>query len=105
MTGARNRAGAAFFVADATKQNMAVYELAQRWAQRKDVTPGQFSQARVLARKPWIVPIPGTADRWHPGENPGAAEVRLTSIDCGSSARSWKSCGARAQRRKTETLT
>ena len=100
-----NRAGVPFFFPDAMQQNLAVYELAQRWAQRKDVTPGQFSQARVLARKPWIVPIPGTADRWHPGENPGAAEVRLTSIDCGSSARSWKSCGARAQRRKTETLT
>ncbi|MBV6670044.1 aldo/keto reductase [Xanthomonas euvesicatoria pv. alangii] len=73
-----NRAGVPFFFPEAMKQNLAVYELAHRWAQCKGVTPGQLSLAWLLAQKPWIVPIPGTTDPWHLAENLGAVNVRFT---------------------------
>lgn len=73
-----NRAGVPFFFPDAMKQNLAVYDLAHRWAQRKGVTPGQLSLAWLLAQKPWIVPIPGTTDPWHLAENLGAVNARFT---------------------------
>jgi len=35
----------------------------------------------LLARKPWIVPIPGTTKMHRMEENNGAVEVELTSDD------------------------
>jgi len=35
----------------------------------------------LLARKPWIVPIPGTTKMHRMDENNGAVEVELTSDD------------------------
>jgi len=35
----------------------------------------------LLARKPWIVPIPGTTKMHRMEENTGAVEVELTSDD------------------------
>jgi aryl-alcohol dehydrogenase-like predicted oxidoreductase len=37
--------------------------------------------ARLLAQKPWIVPIPGTTKLHRLEENIGAADVELTSSD------------------------
>ncbi len=73
-----NRARVPFFFPEAMKQNLAVHDLAHRWAQRKGVTPGQLSLAWLLAQKPWIVPIPGTTDPWHLAENLGAVNARFT---------------------------
>lgn len=73
-----NRAGVPFFFPDAMKQNLAIYDLAHRWAQRKSVTPGQLSLAWLLAQKPWIAPIPGTTDPWHLAENLGASRAQFT---------------------------
>jgi aryl-alcohol dehydrogenase-like predicted oxidoreductase len=61
------------------KANMALFEVVRRWAERKGVTPAQFSLAWLLAQKPWIVPIPGTTDPHHLAENLAAAPVDLTS--------------------------
>ncbi len=73
-----NRAGVPRFAPDAMKANMALLDLVSRWAQRKGVSPAQFSLAWLLAQKPWIVPIPGTTDPHHLAENLGALEVGFT---------------------------
>jgi aryl-alcohol dehydrogenase-like predicted oxidoreductase len=50
-------------------------------AERKKATPAQIALAWLLARKPWIVPIPGTRKLERLEENIGAAAVELTSDD------------------------
>jgi aryl-alcohol dehydrogenase-like predicted oxidoreductase len=50
-------------------------------AARKKATPAQIALAWLLARKPWIVPIPGTRRLERLEENIGAAAVELTADD------------------------
>jgi len=45
------------------------------------VTPAQLALAWLLAKKPWIVPIPGTTKLHRLEENLGAANVDLTPED------------------------
>lgn len=45
----------------------------------KQVTPGQLALAWVLARRPWIVPIPGTTKAHRLAENIAAADIELTA--------------------------
>ena len=52
-----------------------------RIAADKKVTPAQVALAWLLARKPWIVPIPGTTKLHRLEENIGAAAVELTAED------------------------
>lgn len=59
--------------------NLALVELLQRWAVRKNATAGQIALAWLLAKKPWIVPIPGTTQMAHMVENTGAAAVHFTA--------------------------
>ena len=47
-------------------------------ADSKDATPTQISLAWMLAKKPWIVPIPGTRKYGRLIENGQAADVELT---------------------------
>jgi aryl-alcohol dehydrogenase-like predicted oxidoreductase len=61
--------------------NLALVELVKRWAERKGATPAQIALAWLMARKPWIVPIPGTTQMAHMLENIGAAEVQLTPTE------------------------
>lgn len=42
------------------------------------MTPAQIALAWLLAKKPWIVPIPGTTKLARLEENLGAAAVELT---------------------------
>ena len=46
-----------------------------------NATAAQLSLAWLLARKPFIVPIPGTRSVDHLNENLGAVNVRLTPED------------------------
>ncbi|AUD03498.1 aldo/keto reductase [Spirosoma pollinicola] len=57
--------------------NMALVKLIQSWAERKQAAPAQISLAWLIARKPWIVPIPGTTQMAHMLENAGAADVKF----------------------------
>ncbi len=66
---------------EALKTNIALIDLVQNWAERKDVTPAQFSLAWLMAQKPWIVPIPGTTDPAHLLENLGALSVTFTTAE------------------------
>jgi aryl-alcohol dehydrogenase-like predicted oxidoreductase len=59
--------------------NLALVDLLQRWAARKNATPAQIALAWLLAQKPWIVPTPGTTQMAHLVDNIGAAAVRFTA--------------------------
>jgi aryl-alcohol dehydrogenase-like predicted oxidoreductase len=52
-----------------------------RVAVAKQATPAQIALARLLAQRPWIVPIPGTTKPHRLEENLGAADVVLTPGD------------------------
>ncbi|ABB12966.1 aldo/keto reductase [Burkholderia lata] len=61
--------------------NAGLVDLLGRIATDKGVTRAQIALAWLLARKPWIVPIPGTTKLHRLDENVGAAEVVLTADD------------------------
>lgn len=63
---------------DALQANLALVDLLKTWAKRRAATPGQIALAWLLAKKPWIVPIPGTTQLPHLDENLGAVSVRLS---------------------------
>ena len=69
------------FSAEARSANQALVETLKQMAERKGVTPAQLALAWLLARKPWIVPIPGTTKLHRLEENIGAASVALTPED------------------------
>jgi aryl-alcohol dehydrogenase-like predicted oxidoreductase len=66
------------FTPEARKANKAMVDLLNDIAERKRATPARIALAWLLARKPWIVPIPGTRRLERLGENLGAAVVELT---------------------------
>jgi aryl-alcohol dehydrogenase-like predicted oxidoreductase len=66
------------------KANQALVEAIVKFAERKKATPAQIALAWLLAKKPWIVPIPGTTKVLRLEENLGAATVELTSEDVSS---------------------
>jgi aryl-alcohol dehydrogenase-like predicted oxidoreductase len=63
------------------KTNQPLVDLLRKFAQQKKVTPAQLALAWLLAKKPWIVPIPGTTKLHRLEENLGAANVELTPED------------------------
>jgi len=69
------------FTHEAMAANGPVVELLSRVALQKGVMPGQVALAWLLARKPWIVPIPGTTQVGHLEENLRATDVELTAGD------------------------
>jgi aryl-alcohol dehydrogenase-like predicted oxidoreductase len=75
------RASMSRFTPQARRANWPVVELLQRVAARKQATPGQIALAWLLARKPWIVPIPGTTTRKHMEQNLDALQLQLTAAE------------------------
>jgi aryl-alcohol dehydrogenase-like predicted oxidoreductase len=67
------------FQAENMKANVALVDLIKQFAKAKGATAAQIALAWLLARKPWIVPIPGTTKLHRLEENLGAADVYLTS--------------------------
>ena len=63
------------------KANQALVDMLTAFAERKKATPGQIALAWLLARKPWIVPIPGTTKLHRLEENIGAVSIELTPQD------------------------
>jgi aryl-alcohol dehydrogenase-like predicted oxidoreductase len=63
------------------KANRALVDLLSKFAEQKKATPAQLALAWLLARKPWIAPIPGTTKLHRLEENLGAANVELTPED------------------------
>ncbi len=69
------------FTPEARKSNLALVDVLRTIAQRKKATPAQIALAWLLARKPWIVPIPGTTKLARLDENIGAAAIELSAED------------------------
>jgi aryl-alcohol dehydrogenase-like predicted oxidoreductase len=69
------------FTPEAMAANRSVVALLERVARRKEVLPGQVALAWLLARKPWIVPIPGTTKIAHLRENVAAANIVLSATE------------------------
>lgn len=66
---------------EAMKNNQAVVDLLSEIGSDKGATPAQIALAWVLARKPWIVPIPGTTKLHRLEENLKAVDIDLTEGD------------------------
>jgi aryl-alcohol dehydrogenase-like predicted oxidoreductase len=69
------------FTPENRKANQVVVDLISKVAEQKKATPAQIALAWILARKSWIVPIPGTTKLHRLEENIGAAGVALTPDD------------------------
>jgi aryl-alcohol dehydrogenase-like predicted oxidoreductase len=67
------------FTAEARKANHTIVDVLRNIAEKKQATPAQIALAWLLARKPWIVPIPGTTKLARLDENNGAAAIRLSA--------------------------
>jgi aryl-alcohol dehydrogenase-like predicted oxidoreductase len=69
------------FTPEARKANRALADVLAKLATQMEVTPAQLALGWLLARKPWIVPIPGTRRLERLEENAAAAALRLTPAD------------------------
>jgi aryl-alcohol dehydrogenase-like predicted oxidoreductase len=69
------------FAAEARKANKALVDALDVIAKRMQVTPAQLALAWLLAKQPWIVPIPGTTKLGRLEENLGAASIALAAED------------------------
>jgi aryl-alcohol dehydrogenase-like predicted oxidoreductase len=69
------------FSVENRKANQALVDLLARIAAERQATPAQLALAWLLARKPWIVPIPGTTKLHRLEENLGATALELTPGD------------------------
>ena len=56
-------------------------DLLKRVAKEKHATPAQIALAWLLARRPYIVPIPGTTKLHRLDENIATVDVKLTGDD------------------------
>ena len=86
------------FTIEARRANQAVVDLLARIAAEKNATPAQIALARLLAQKPWIVPIPGTTKEHRLVENIGSTEIELTNeevAEISSASRQIEIVGAR----------
>jgi aryl-alcohol dehydrogenase-like predicted oxidoreductase len=69
------------FTPEALKENQALVDLLVRIGKEKNATPAQISLAWLLAKKEWIVPIPGTTKQNRLTENIGAERLDLSPDD------------------------
>ena len=69
------------FTPEARAANRGLVELISSLAASRKATPAQIALAWLLARKPWIVPIPGTTKLSRLQENIGADSIGLTAAD------------------------
>ena len=63
--------------------NQKMVALLNRFADEKKATAAQIALAWLLAKKPWIVPIPGTTKLDRLDENLGAADIELSAEEIG----------------------
>ena len=67
------------FQEDNREANLALVDVVKRFAEQKKATPAQIALAWLLAKKPWIVPIPGTTKLSRLEENLGVASGALSA--------------------------
>ena len=86
------------FTPEARKANQALVDLLAEIGRRFGATPAQLALAWLLARKPWIVPIPGTTNLARLEENLGAAALDLSPDDLGEVERAASRITVRGDR-------
>ncbi len=69
------------FTEENRKANQSLVNIITNFAEQKKATPAQIALAWLLAKKPWIVPIPGTTKLSRLEENLGGASLELTPED------------------------
>lgn len=69
------------FTHEAMQANWDLIKILKKVGERHDATPGQIDLAWLLAKKPFIAPIPGTTKLAHLKENMQAANIKLTQAD------------------------
>ena len=69
------------FTPQAMAANRPVVDLLAKVGRERNTTPGRIALAWLLARKPWIVPIPGTTKVAHMEENFSAADLTLSAAE------------------------
>lgn len=69
------------FTEDSMRHNKHVVDLIAAVAARHNATLAQVALAWLLARKPWIVPIPGTRHLGRLQENLAAGQLTLSADD------------------------
>jgi aryl-alcohol dehydrogenase-like predicted oxidoreductase len=69
------------FAPENVEANQALVDLLPRFAAAHRATPAQVALAWLLAKRPWIVPIPGTTKLHRLEENLGAVNVALSADD------------------------
>ena len=67
------------FTPEAIRANMRIVEALNQFGRTRGLTPAQVALAWLLAKKPWIVPIPGTTKLAHLEENLRTANVTLSA--------------------------
>lgn len=69
------------FTPEAMQANLAIVEALNRFGRPRGATAAQVALAWLLAKQPWIVPIPGTTKLAHLEENLRAAALRLSAAE------------------------
>ena len=69
------------FSPEARAANAALVDVLAKLAAARKATSAQIALAWLLAKKPWIVPIPGTTKRHRLEENLAAASIGLSTSD------------------------
>ncbi|MEX2233093.1 MAG: aldo/keto reductase [Cyclobacteriaceae bacterium] len=72
-----NRAGLPRFTSESMKLNRPIIEALIDFGHQRGLTPSQVALTWLLARKPWIVPIPGTTKLAHLQENLMTADIQF----------------------------
>ncbi len=70
-----------YFTPEAISAHMELLNIVRKWARLKDATPAQISLAWLLARKPFIVSIPGTTKLHRVKENMGALAIEFSDAE------------------------
>ena len=66
------------YTEEARNANQALLDIIERFSKEKNATNAQIAIAWILAKKPWIVPIPGTTKIHRLTENNGADSLEFT---------------------------
>ncbi len=86
------------FTVEALERNKGIVALLKKVGQRYDATSGQVALAWLLAKKPFIVPIPGTRLIPNLQENMGALQVKLSTADINELESGFASIGVYGDR-------
>jgi aryl-alcohol dehydrogenase-like predicted oxidoreductase len=76
-----NRATFPRFTPEALKANSILVDAISLFGQSKGLSPTQVALSWLLAKKRWIIPIPGTTKLAHLNENIASADVKINAAE------------------------